>query len=189
MSVGMRPTLNCSPLALAVGTFRVTYRCGRAAGVVGSENPPDWITVASLPTSSSGGELSPGRRATGPRARLSLDGLLALSYSGLLQGLALYRVCGHSRDSCGVHLARADPNDPRERLDEDLPVTHLAGAGRRDDRFDGRLHERLRHRHLEPYLLAEFEHEGPAAIVLLQLDLAAVAAHPTDRDARNAGPE
>src|SRR3989441_11542644 len=111
----------------------------------------------------SGRELSLGRRATGPRARLSLDGLLALSYSGLLQGLALYRVCGHSRDSCGVHLARADPNDPRERLDEDLPVTHLAGAGRRDDRFDGRLHERLRHRHLEPYLLAEFEHEGPAA--------------------------
>src|SRR5256885_7320440 len=51
--VGMRPTLNCSPLPLAVGTFRVTYRCGKSAGVEGPKKPPDWITVASWPTSSS----------------------------------------------------------------------------------------------------------------------------------------
>src|SRR6266702_2517997 len=31
-SVGIRPTLNCRPFPLAVGTFRVTYRCGRSAG-------------------------------------------------------------------------------------------------------------------------------------------------------------
>src|SRR5256885_8201953 len=52
-SVGIRPTLNCRPFPLAVGTFRVTYRCGRSAGVEGPKKPPDWITVASWPTSSS----------------------------------------------------------------------------------------------------------------------------------------
>src|SRR5437879_1917150 len=52
-SVGIRPTLNCRPFPLAVGTFRVTYRCGRSAGVEGPKKPPDWITVASWPTSNS----------------------------------------------------------------------------------------------------------------------------------------
>src|SRR3989449_6759893 len=44
-----------------------------------------------------------------------------------------------------------------QRLHEDLPVAHLAGAGGREDRLDGRLHERLRHGHLEPHLLARSE--------------------------------
>src|SRR2546422_2332915 len=121
-----------------------------------------------------------------PRARLALDGFLAVSY-GLLQGLALYRVGGHCRDRGGVHFARADPNDPREVLDEDFSVTHLTGACGRDDRLDGRLHERLRHRHLEPNLFAKFERDGRAAVMLQQLALAAVTAHATDRDARDAG--
>src|SRR6266699_6513408 len=108
---------------------------------------------------------------------------------GFVEGTALYRVRRHRRDRGGVHLTRADPNDPRERLDEDLPVTDLAGAGRCDDRLDGRLHERLRNRHLEPYLLAEFEHDGRAAILLLEIALAAVAAHATDRDTRDASAE
>src|SRR5712691_1578728 len=123
-----------------------------------------------------------------PRARLALHGFLALSY-GLLQGLALYRVGGHGRDRGGVDFARAAPNDPRERLDEDLAVTHLTGACGRDDRLDGRLHERLRNRHLEPNLLAKLEHDGRPAILLQLLALAAVAAHATDRDAGDAGSE
>src|SRR5205809_6800177 len=86
---------------------------------------------------------------------------------GFVEGTALYRVRCHRRDRGGVHLARADPNDPRERLDEDLPVTDLAGAGRCDDRLDGRLHDRLRNRPPEPYLLAEFAHNGTAAALPL----------------------
>src|SRR5256885_14510370 len=53
----------------------------------------------------------------------------------------------------------------------------------------GRLHEGLRHRHLEAHLFAEFEHQVGAAVVLVQLDLPAVPAHPTDRDTGDAGAE
>src|SRR5207244_8793090 len=54
---------------------------------------------------------------------------------------------------------------------------------------DLRLHEGLRHRHLEAHLFAEFEHQVGAAVVLVQLDLPAVPAHPTDRDTGDAGAE
>src|SRR2546430_4649659 len=49
--VGMRPTLNCRPLPLAVGTFRGTYRGGTSAGGVELKNPVDWMTLASWPPS------------------------------------------------------------------------------------------------------------------------------------------
>src|SRR2546426_1017204 len=139
-------------------------------------------------TRRSGQIASLGRRAMHLRARLARDGFLALSY-GLLQGLALYRVGGHGRDRSGVHFAGADPDYSRKRLDEDLAVTHLTGACGRDDRLDGRLHERLRNGHFETHLLAKFEHDGGAAVMLQQLPLAAVATHTTDRDARDAGAE
>src|SRR5213596_658839 len=88
-----------------------------------------------------------------------------------------------------VDLPGPDPDHALQRLHEDLPVTHLAGPCGREDRLDRRLHERLRHGHLEPHLLAELEHDGPATVVLLQLALAAVPAHATDGDARDAGAE
>src|SRR5438552_8373261 len=51
-SVGIRPTLNCTPFPLAVGTFKVTYRCGTSASAPKS-NPGDLISVASWPSNSS----------------------------------------------------------------------------------------------------------------------------------------
>ncbi len=48
----MRPTLNCTPFPLAVGTFSVTKSCGTSPCVPRS-NPPDLITAAFWPNSSS----------------------------------------------------------------------------------------------------------------------------------------
>src|SRR2546426_9653601 len=108
---------------------------------------------------------------------------------GLLQRAALHLVRGDRRDRGRVHFPGPDPNDAFQRLDEDLPVADCAGARRRQDRIDGGLHERLRHRHLEAHLLAEFEHHVGAAVVLVQLPLPAVPAHATDRHAGDAGAE
>src|ERR1051325_4797618 len=113
----------------------------------------------------------------------------ALSWCRLLQGPALHRVRGHRRDGRGVDFSRADTDDALERLHEDLAVADLPRARGRENRLDRRLHERIRARHLEPHFLPEFEHHGPATIVLQHLVFAAVTTHPADGDAGDAGAE
>src|SRR5438094_7219684 len=108
-------------------------------------------------------------------------------WHGLLERSPLYLVRSDRSDCGRVHLAGPDSDHALEGLHEDLPVADFPGARRRQDRVDGGLHERLRHRHLEAHLLAEFEHHVGAAVVLVQLALAAVPAHATDRDAGDAG--
>src|SRR5206468_2251716 len=82
-----------------------------------------------------------------------------------------------------------DANHPVDRLDEDLPVAHLAGARGGEDRLDRRLDERLRADHLDLHLLMEFHDDRGAAVLLHNFLLAPVAADASQRDPGDAGPE
>src|ERR1019366_3136690 len=81
----------------------------------------------------------------------------------------------HRRQRLHVLLARPDPDDALERLDEDLAVADLARARARDDRRDRRLDERFGNGDVDAHLLDEFEDERRASVLLDGLVLAAVA--------------
>jgi hypothetical protein len=102
---------------------------------------------------------------------------------------ALHLVGIHGGEGVVVTLARANANHRIERVHEDLAVAYVAGAGRRENRRDGGLHERLGDRHFDFDLLAEFGHDRAAPVLLHHLALAAVACHAAEGDAGNAGSE
>src|SRR5207249_2597530 len=72
-----------------------------------------------------------------------------------LERRALDGVGVHGGERGVVVLARPDANHALNGLDEDLAVTHLAGAGRRQDGLDARFHEGLRAHHLDLDLFVE----------------------------------
>src|SRR6266498_2574627 len=121
----------------------------------------------------------PGRLATGPADLLG----------GRLEGVALHLV-GRNRGQGGVVLlARSDPDHPVERLHEDLAVSYFTGPGGGENGVDRGFHERLRDRHLDLHLLSEFEHDRRGAVVLDQIALTPVAAHPADGDSGDPSPK
>src|SRR6266550_3183902 len=107
----------------------------------------------------------------------------------VLERVALHLVGVDGRERGVVLLARPDPDHALDRLDEDLAVAHLAGPRGRQDRLDGRLHERLRAHHLDLHLLVELHHDGGPAILPDHFLLASVAAHAAYGDPGDAGPE
>src|SRR6266513_573353 len=88
-----------------------------------------------------------------------------------------------------VRLARADADHPLDRLYEDLPVAHLARAGRRENGLHARLDVRLGTHHFDLDLLVELHDERRTAILLEPLVLAAVSADAAQRDAGDPGAE
>src|SRR6266550_149801 len=106
-----------------------------------------------------------------------------------LQRRALNGVHVHGGECRVVVLARPDADHALDGLDEDLAVTDLAGAGRRQDGLDARLHEWLRAHHLDLDLLVELHDDRGAAVLAHDLLLAPVAAHATEADPRDAGLE
>src|SRR5207253_2197050 len=151
-----------------------------------SLNPVDWITVASWPTSTS--VWNPALNFAGSY------GLSSTTASAFRVNVFCCR--SYSRPTMVVPPTlwpeyEYDPSAKPVSLNPASVVSRwfTGGAGGWENRLDRRLHERLRHRHLEPHFFTEFEHHGPAAIVLQHLVLAAVATHPIDRDPGDAGPE
>src|SRR5213593_706563 len=99
---------------------------------------------------------------------------------------ALDFVGGDGRECGVVALARANPDDLFQGLDEDFSVANFAGPRGGQNGLDGWLDERLRARHLDLHLLSELEHDRRAAIVLDDLLLTAVPAEAADADSCDA---
>src|SRR6266480_2228774 len=102
---------------------------------------------------------------------------------------ALDHVRVHGGERRVVVLACANPNHALDRLDEDLPVAHFAGAGGRQDRFDAWLDERLGAHHLDLDLLVKLHDDRGTAVLAHDLLLAPVTAHATQCDPGDAGLE
>src|SRR5438270_9395678 len=93
---------------------------------------------------------------------------------GGAQRRLLHLIGVHGRERLIVLFARANANHAFDRLHEDLAVTHLARARRRENRVDTGLHERLRADHFDLDFLVELHDERGSAMLTHNLVLAAV---------------
>src|SRR6476660_4792784 len=76
-----------------------------------------------------------------------------------------------------IRLARADPVHAYDRQDEDLPIPHIAGARRVENRAHRWLDEVVRHADLESHLVLQLHLHGRAAVRLDPFGLATMPLH------------
>src|SRR6266550_6441785 len=105
------------------------------------------------------------------------------SLTGCVDSRALDRVGIDRRKSGVVRFAGTDADHALDRLDEDLAVAYLAGAGRRENGLHARLDERLGTHHFDLDLFVELHDERRTSILLEALVLPAMSADAAQRDA------